>query len=343
MLKNRITLYIIFTVVVFLNSNVAFSQLSKIFKDEKHRYTTVGFGGGSSHYFGDLSPYTKFYYAMYSNVRWNGTINYQHHFNQKVSARVGFSYVRIFGNDATYGWSMANSDRNIVYQRLRNLHFRNDLMEFTLSGIYTFMPLDERRHKNQKLRWSPYAGVGVGLVGHDPKARNSIYNKVTKKYRFDDDGVLYTQPWVSLKSLSNEGQGANGIKAYSSITPVFPVVVGVKAKLNENWILSLEGGLRLTLTDYLDDVGNNHYTNGELSFRADEDYYALTGKPRYHDFREWLGTTSEIYPSTSSTSLSLIDRLSSLRGSKRKDSYIVTQITLNYIISNRVKCPPLKQ
>jgi hypothetical protein len=334
----RTILYFIIVAAVFLNTNNAFGQLGNIFKNNKTSYTTLGIGGGSSHYLGDLAPYTRAYMALYSNVRWNGTINYQYHFNPKVSARVGFSYIRIFGNDETFGGSIA--DGKLSRQRIRNLHFRNDMMEFALTGIYTFIPLDERRHKNQKLQWSPYMGAGVALIHHQPKARGSVYDKVTSTYKYADDGKLYLQPWDNLKPMSNEGQGSTGIKPYSSIALGFPIVVGVKAKINSNWILAVEGGLRFTLTDYLDDVSGNPYVTGNISYRADEDYSAYSGKSRIDIFKKAANLSGDVYPSALAVNY---EKFTDDRGTKWKDSYIVTQITLNYIISDMVKCPPLKQ
>jgi hypothetical protein len=341
----RTILYFIIVAAVFLNTNNAFGQLGNIFKNNKTSYTTLGIGGGSSHYLGDLAPYTRAYMALYSNVRWNGTINYQYHFNPKVSARVGFSYIRIFGNDETFGGSIA--DTKASGQRLRNLHFRNDMMEFALTGIYTFFPMDERRHKNQKLQWSPYIGAGIGIIGHNPKARGSIQNK-NNGYLIEPntDGKYVLKEWINLKNEGNNLLPDGSVKTYSSITPAFPIVLGIKTKINSNWILSVEGGLRLTLTDFLDDVGEYGYNLGstsKISYRADEDYSAYSGKSRLELFRKFTSApgSGDFYPSA----LSNLDVNSStdMRGTKWKDSYIVTQITLNYIISDMVKCPPLKQ
>ena len=46
------------------------------------------------------------------------------------------------------------------------------------------------------------------------------------------------------------------------------------------------------------------------------------------------GGASILYPST--------DPLIKRGSSKRKDSYVVTQITLNYIIGNSIKCPVIR-
>ncbi len=335
MLKNKI--YFITIAIAFLQTHSAFGQLSDLFKKDANSYSTVGIGGGSSHYFGDLSPHRTFYYAIYSNVRWNGTINYQIHFNPRFSTRAAFSYVRIFGNDATYGWSFA--DDKVKMARMRNLHFRNDLMEFTAMGLFTLIPMDEKKAKNSPLQWSPYIGIGIGLASNDPKARGSIQD-ANGNIRYDGDGNVYTRPWQSMRSEMNEGQ----TKVYSSIVPVVPLSLGIKTKLNPNWTLSLEGSLRLTFSDYLDDVGNGNYTGGEFSYRAAEDYYAISGKPRAADFKKATGnpTAADIYPSVYARSV--IDPTGP-RGSRGrlKDNYILTQITLNYIITSRVKCPPITQ
>lgn len=340
----RIILYFIIVSVVFLNTNDASGQVGKIFKNNKTSYTTLGIGGGSSHFLGDLAPYSKAYMALYSNVRWNGVVNYQYHFNPKLSARVGFSYIRIFGNDENFGGALA--DNKMQVQRLRNLHFRNDMMEFSVMGIYTLFPLEERRHKNQKLRWSPYIGAGVAIVGHNPKARGSIQDK-NDGYSFESpnaNGQVPLKEWTSLKNEGNNLLPDGSIKTYSSITPAFPLVIGIKTKINNNWILAVEGGLRLTLTDFLDDVGDYKYnlsSNSKISYRADEDYSAYSGKSRVEVFRKASGNTTDGYTYPSALANGIVDP-AGYRGTRHKDSYIVTQITLNYIIGDQVKCPPIK-
>lgn len=337
MLKNKI--YFITIAIAFLPAHFAFGQLSDLFKKSKDSYSTVGIGGGSTHYYGDLSPYRSFYYGLYSNVRWNGTLNYQIHFNPRVSARAAITYARIFGNDATYGWNLADSKPAVRTARLRNLHFRNDLMEFTVMGLYNFRPMEEKKTRNSPLQWTPYVGIGIGITSNDPKARASIQDN-NGNIRFDPNGKVYVQPWQSLRSQLNEGQP----KVYSSIVPVFPLALGITTKLNQNWILSLEGSFRFTFSDFLDDVSTGPYTNGEFSYRADEDYYALTGKSRVEDFRKALGSGHS--PSVTPTAYApVVVSKTGQRASegKLKDGYIVTQITLNYIITSRVKCPPITQ
>lgn len=212
-------------------------------------------------------------------------------------------------------------------------------MEFTAMGLYTFIPLDEKKARNASLQWSPYVGIGIGISSNDPKARESIQD-ANGNIRYNPDGNVYVRPWESLRGLMNEGQ----TKVYSSIIPVFPISVGVKTKLNQNWILSVEGSFRLTFSDYLDDVSTGPYTTGEYSYRANEDYSAISGKPRVEDFNNAIGNTGSLkYPSASAQEY--ISPTGGQRASRgtMKDGYILTQITLNYIITSRVKCPPITQ
>lgn len=97
----------------------------------------------------------------------------------------------------------------------------------------------------------------------------------------------------------------------------------------------------------MDDVGNYGYapasSNQGLSYRADEDYSAFSGKSRMELFQRFTTTPvglGNVYPQIASEN---DIKRTSQRGTGYKDSYIVTQITLNYIISDMVKCPPLKQ
>lgn len=338
-MRKSVTLFLFITLIVFLNSLPANAQFRNLFRDDKIAYSTIGFGGGSSHYFGDLAPYSYFYYGIYSNVRWNGTINYQRHFTNKFSARASFSYVRIFGNDETWGGTNAGQKGT---NRLRNLHFRNDLMEFAIMGIYAFRPMNDFSNIRNGIKFSPYIGAGIGIVGHDPKARGNVYDA-------SDTSTPYAgkvRAWESLKDKNTGGQEDGTVKAYSSLVPVFPIVLGVKYKLNPKWILSAEVGLRISMSDYLDDVGPTPYSaSSEFSYRADENYGAFTGNDRTDVFRQELvlrgHDPTDKFPVNYAEYV--VDQ-TKLRGSKGalKDSYITTQITLNYIISKQIKCPPIK-
>ncbi|WP_041693457.1 MULTISPECIES: hypothetical protein [Emticicia] len=327
-------------VILFTQENFAQSGIfSK--KNKLNQYSTVGIGGGTSHYFGDLSPYGYFYYGLITNVRWNATINYTRQFSSQVGVRASFSWVRILGDDYTY------SQHNLAkfYQPfLRNLHFRNDIKEFTLTGVYNLLPQYSKGPQGRSALM-PYAFLGLGFYGHAPKAK------------VEDPANPGVVKWTTLKDKQTSGQGVspNAPKTYSLIQPVVPVGLGLKVKINEKFDLNFEGGLRITPFDYLDDVGKAPFPDlttlagvsplgAILSNRAGEDFTARTGANRIADFQ--YVSTNILFRTPAGTPSS--DGIAAFgypnydRGTGRWDSYFVTQITLSYVITSQIKCPPIK-
>jgi hypothetical protein len=329
--------------IVLLATQENFSQ-SGIFskKNKLNQYSTVGIGGGSSHYFGDLSPYGYFYYGLITTVRWNATINYTRQLSPQIAARVGFTWARIAGDDYTF------SQRNIEkfsQPFLRNLHFRNDIKEFTLTGLFNFSPQSNKGPQG-KSSLMPYGFIGFGFFAHNPQARDVA-----------TINPLLLGGWTNLRDKQTSGQGINPTypKAYSLIQPVFPLGLGMKLKINDKFDIGFEGGFRITLFDYLDDVGNSDYPDPAdlaavsplsvpFSNRAGEDYSAFTGASRIAQFVDIATNKLNLAtPGTpSSNGLAAFGFPNYARGSQRLDTYFTTQITLNYIISSQIKCPPIK-
>lgn len=321
-----------------------------------NQYSTVGIGGGSSHYFGDLAPLEFAYYGLYTNVRWNGTINYTRHLNENIAARASFTYARIFGDDYTFSKNNI-SNATLAAHNIRNLHFRNDLQEFVLSGIYNLLPQYGKGAKGRS-KIMPYISAGIGIYGHNPKAIN----------RVDTIDLYQGDPqWVKLKPFNTSGQNmpASTVKNYSLVQFVAPIAVGIRAKISKSWDLTVEAGYRWTPTDFLDDVGNTSYpdltnlpnystTNAHLmSYRADEDF--LSGNPKYRGnnrISEYLNAVPVVLPSqpvptgsspsTNAKSFYDPNNPDSLRGAKGSDSYLLFQVTLNYVLSNNIKCPVIR-
>lgn len=315
-------------------------------KNKLNQYSTVGIGGGSSHYFGDLSPYKYFYYGLITNVRWNGTINYTRQLSPQVAARVGFTWARILGDDYTY--SKRNLDK-FTGQFLRNLHFRNDIKEFAITGVFNLLPQYSKGPQGRSAIM-PYSFIGLGFYAHNPQA---------KAIEVDNTGAVNILGWTNLKELQTSGQGIDPTapKTYSRLQTVVPLGLGVKIKLNEKFDLGIEGGLRITPFDYLDDVSETPFPDPAvlasynplsdlLSNRVGEDVSAFTGASRIQDFAAIAlarGVVGSPTPSVNGRQIYGYGVPATIsRGSSRWDTYFTTQITLSYVISSQIKCPPIK-
>ena len=314
-------------------------------KNAANQYSSIGFGIGTSHYYGDLSPYSTFYYGLLTNIRWNATINYTRFITPNFGLRFGFTWARIAGDDYNY----AQNDLSKLYlSYFRNLHFRNDIKEFSVQGIFNLIPQDGKGARGRN-NITPYAFLGIGFFGHNPQAR-------TPAEVDPATGAVTLGAWTSLKSYQTAGQGLsnNYPTQYSLVQFAIPFGLGIRMKINENWDFSAEAGFRLTSTDYLDDVGFDKYpdpndllTPESIAFsnRSQEDIAARTGESRIALYQkiytDVLGaaTGGALKPSIS-TDISFSK--GDYRGTKHNDAYLLTQFSIHYIISNQIKCPVLK-
>lgn len=112
------------------------------------------------------------------------------------------------------------------YQRLRNLSFKSDIFEFSSHVEFNFFKYDrEKRQYN----FTPYLLAGVSVFYFNPKT--------------EYEGATY-----ALQPLQTEG------KKYARINFGIPLGGGFKYSFTPEWTISIEGGIRKTFTDYLDDV-----------------------------------------------------------------------------------------
>lgn len=296
-------------------------------KNNYNIYSTVGLGGGTSNYYGEMTSYKYPIATILKMTRWNFSVNYTKHFNYRLAARIGLSYARIAGDDKNF----ENAQGTYLTKYSRGLHFRNDLKEFSLIGIYDFT---RYRKGGYSLRpnVTPYAFLGVSLANHNPKARGEALNGVVDKN------------WLKLREFETEGQGDLDGKQYSTIAFAIPFGAGIRYKLNNQFDFSIEGGLRYTVSNsgkYLDDVSKNYIVNADInpipsnaemfSYRANELYWAKTGE---------LRDQSKINLNPLPTTLPLAESDKYNRGNGRQDLYFLTMISLNYYIPSQIKCRP---
>ncbi len=285
-------------------------------------YSSVSFGVGSSHYYGDLAGYRQVIRSTFIMPRWNVGLGYTRQFTPHFAARAMFTWARISGDDYTFNKS--RMEQNAV-QYVRNLHFRNDLKEFAITGIYNFVA--DGRNSNYRAKMTPYLFGGVALLAHSPEARTPAV---------PDNEPYEARKWVKLQPLHTEGQGQPGYdKPYSLVTAAIPVGIGIRYMLNENFNVGFEVGYRYTFTDYLDDTGgpyaNPANLQGLAALMADRRTELKDARTNADRNLSTIAPTSDAFTTTS-------------RGEKGilTDGYILTSFQIHYIIPGKIKCPPLK-
>lgn len=292
-------------------------------------YSSVTFGVGSSTYFGELNPYSTPFKSLFTLPRWNIGLGYTRQFTPHFAARAMFTWARIVGDDYTYAKS---NPEKYALQYIQNFHFRNDIKEFGITGIYNFV--EDGRDSKARARFTPYLFGGIALVAHSPEAKTpAATDPASQQYA--------PGTWVKLQPLHTEGQGQPGYqKPYSLVTMAIPVGIGARYRLNEDFNIGFEIGYRMTLTNYLDDVGgayaNADALQGLSAIMADrrlEPTAARVNADRLATLQQLAQTHPEYFTTGA-------------RGGGPtklpKDGYLLTNISIQYIIPTKIKCPPIK-
>jgi hypothetical protein len=289
-------------------------------------YSTVGVGLGVSSYVGELAPYRQHIFTIFKMMRYSASANYTRYFTPRLGARASLTWARVAGDDELFN----RGGKPLSVNYLRNLHFRNDLKEFSLVGILNLK--SEGRNSTRRIDFMPYLFGGIAVLAHNPKA------VVPETY--------VSSRWVALQPLGTEGQGQPGYsKPYSLITYSVPLGVGFRWKLNDRWDVGVEGGFRFTGSDYIDDIGGYYadptVLRGELatamSNRSREDIAARTLKNRTATVAKLTGLTNPFSQAIEGQDVG------DLRGSpSKKDAYMIASFQLSYVLPGKIRCPVIK-
>lgn len=299
-------------------------------------YSSVSFGVGTSSYYGDMAPYGRPFASTFALMRWNVSADYTRHFNPWFGARASFTWARITGDDYKMN-TIGNREASSNFAR--NLHFRNDLKEFALTGIIKLVP--DRRSYDRRPIFGAYLFAGIAAVAHNPVARVP-----------DLEG----DQWVNLQPLGTEGQGSPGYdKPYSLVQFAVPLGFGLRYKINSRFDVSGEAGFRITSTDYLDDVSGSYPDPNVLkddlarsmSNRSAEPTAARKGGDRTSGLQQFIasryGITDPNVDPFVVISQTPYGSAGTMRGSNtRNDNYLLGTIRVTYILGSPIKCPPLK-
>ena len=281
---------------------------------KRKQYNSVGFSLNAMNYFGDVTPTTSFTSLRAGATRLSAGVSITRRFFPRVSGRFGLTYGRITGDDALAA-SQDDSDSRFRYNR--NMSFRNDIFE--ASAVAVIDLIENRNNYLKRPDFVPYVFVGVAGFYHNPKGL--VGPKAT--------GLSEGQ-YVSLADLRTEGQD----KAYGQTQFSIPFGGGIRYRINRNFDASLEIGWRKTFTDYLDDVGGKYADPAKLTTDAQK-YFGrdITRSISLSDDK----FNSRTFPGFTAPGVAQ-------RGDKanKTDWYIVTGVTLNYILTPRIKNPKFR-
>lgn len=301
-----------------------FSVLALFTEARSQRYWAIGGQANMVNYFGEMNPWTQYAGADPKFTRPSFMIHASRKFGRRIHVRANFGWAMLRGDDFR---SAAVFKPEHQPRYARNLHFRNSIKELAVTGIFDIFPSSPRtvirsksprargRMIRERRRWTPYVFAGVGLILHNPRAKSP---------------EAFGGKWEALQPLGTEGQQSGNPKykaPYKLVQPVFPVGIGVRWKLNQRIDIGAEIGLRLTLTDYLDDVGGNYPVAADLQSDLAR---AMSNRT--------LETTSAVFGTERALTIFAAD--GEIRGnSKENDTYLVTGFHVYYILGNFFRRP----
>jgi Domain of unknown function (DUF6089) len=168
----------------------------------------------------------------------------EYRFSESLLFRSEFNYIRLSATDA----GGKNEDRG--------LSFYSNTMDFNVNVVYDIFEFNKMYRR--RVAVAPYITIGVGFVTVNPK-------------------VKYLGEKYNLRPFQTEGVD------YSPIALTIPYGAGFRFNLNPHNTIALEGTVRYTFTDYLDDVSSRYDVNKQslpdddiskiLSDRRDEHGY----------------------------------------------------------------------
>ncbi len=295
-------------------------------------YHYVGLGLNALNYYGDLAPVSRIASTDVSFTRPGGGLTWGYRFSPTIALRGNFNYGRIKGDDFT-----AEQDEDNLPRYLRNLSFRNDIMELNFGFNYYFIA--DQNGPNFRSPINLYLFVGGGIFTHSPKGRVP-----QQDYQSLDGDVLENAgEWVDLRSLGTEGQhiGRDSLK-YGKLEFNVPIMLGVQLRIPGTPINAhFETGVRILFTDYLDDVsttyvGLDQFGDNDLarimSDRAAEPHNGFDPSIS----RGEISTVAVEFPDGVSRNINGFVG-TGIEGSRRgnpdsNDLYWITQIKLTYIL-----------
>ena len=185
--------------------------------------------GGLANYQGELQENTY----TFSQSKPAGALGLSYAFTDKLSLRGLITYGNV---------QAADSYSSSLQRQQRNLSFYSKIYDASLTGVYEFFDIMEKRY-------TPYLFAGVSVFNMGPYAFDSLGNK------------------IGLRNLATEGQGLpeySDRKQYSHKNISIPFGGGIRFAVTRNVSLGWEFRFNKTFTDYLDDVSTKYVDRSVL-------------------------------------------------------------------------------
>lgn len=287
---------------------------------DKNKYFSIGISVNAFNYFGDLAPKPSILSTDISLTKPGIGLVGSYRVGPRISLRGAFTYGRVTGDDN--GKGSKNTDESI-YRNIRNLSFRNDIKELSLTGVFDLFK--HNRSYISRLQFTPYAFIGIAVMHHNPQG------KVPDGFNGPEAGK-----WVDLEPLGTEGQYVEGfgVDNYSKFQIAIPLGIGVRYKLSQNFDLAFEIGYRHLFFDHLDDVGGNYIDKNRLG----DNELARVMSDRSGEFIPpsvvYQSPYGENYLVTPGYGHENANGSPNKRGDSMDDDiYVVTSLQLTYVIS----------
>lgn len=273
----------------------------------KAQFVEIGLLGGASNYLGDLSNESIVLKETRPSVALYGRYNLSPRWAIK-----GFgAYGSVSGNDKNFDSEKRtyNNIPDFEFNKLRNLKFESDIYEFSVQMELNLIKNDLK--SNSTRPFIPYLFGGIGVFNFNPKTKLG-------------DQTIELQP------LGTEGQGSttyNELRKYALTAISVPIGIGFRQKIGDSFFLGMEGGIRFTNTNYLDDVGGKYADPTIVEGASGRTAMLLAD-------RSW-----EVLPAGSTTPF-VDGMLRSDRRFMKTDAYFIFGITLSYVFTGKgIPCP----
>ncbi|MCF6360027.1 MAG: DUF6089 family protein [Cyclobacteriaceae bacterium] len=357
LIKLTLTILLAFTV------SVGFSQINRKqikrnnkamanFKGKKNGFTKqkkyyyISAGLNSMNYFGDIAPKSTIGSTKISSTRLGFSGAFGYRIGPRYTLQASLSFGTLFSDDNK---AADPTGENSNYRYKRNLHFKNNITELAIVGIFDLF--QNQGSYLSRVQITPYAMIGIAGFYHSPQALVSATNAQT-----GGAPLAEADQWVKLQPLGTEGQYADllptdanfGIKPYSLWQMSIPFGLGARYKLGEALDISFDITFRYLFFDYIDDISRNYVDLDVLdsdlaramSDRSVEPTGAKSGDDRSQYISGWdidpyTGRNGGVYNTVNGFGQEGVEGFPNNRGgASDNDIYYVTSVKISYILGS---------